>query len=158
MKNYKKGFFPVKSGFTLIELLIVIAIIGILAATVILGLNPVAKINAANDTTVKSNVDAVATALNIFAGTNGYFPATNDIATLSTAGDLTAMPTTPTGAVYTWTSLTSAGAACTTALKNCSRVAVSSGKMFAPVTAGNVWCWISKTGTAAETTVALCAP
>lgn len=147
-----------KKGFTLIELLIVIAIIGILAAAVMLGLNPVAKINSANDSTVKSNVQAVATALNVFAGTKGYFPGSGDTTALYAAGDLTAMPTTPTGVTYTWTSFTSAGGVCYTVSLNCSRAAVKSSKMFAPVTAGNVWCWKSVTGAAAESTVALCLP
>lgn len=148
----------IKKGFTLIELLIVIAIIGILAAVVMLALNPVAKINSANDATVKSNVDAVSTALNVYAGTNGFFPFTNDTATLFAAGDLTASPVTPTGTTYTWVAQTSAGGACTTALKNCAKVAVQSSKMFGPVTVGDVWCWRSATGVAAETTVAACIP
>jgi len=147
----------IKKGFTLIELLITIAIIGILSAAVLVGLNPVAKINAANDATVKTNVGTVSTALNVFAGANGYFPASADIATLATAGDLTALPTTPTGVTYTWVSQTAASGACTTALKNCSKVAVSTNKMFAPVTAGDVWCWKSATGVAGEATAAVCA-
>ena len=53
-------------GFTLIELLITIAIVGILSAAVLVGINPAKKIAQANDSKVKSNVGQVATALQSF--------------------------------------------------------------------------------------------
>ena len=52
-----------QKGFTLIELLIVIAILGILAAVVLVAINPAQRIAEANDTKAKSNVSVVATAI-----------------------------------------------------------------------------------------------
>jgi prepilin-type N-terminal cleavage/methylation domain-containing protein len=50
-------------GFTLIELLVVIAILGILAAVVLVAINPAERIAEAKDTQVKSDLSAVATAI-----------------------------------------------------------------------------------------------
>lgn len=56
-----KGFIA-SAGFTLIELLIVIAILGIIIAAVIAGIDPVDKINAANDAKVQADIGAIGTA------------------------------------------------------------------------------------------------
>ena len=88
----------IKKGFTLIELLITIAIIGILSAAVLVGLNPAQKIKQANDAKVKSDVGQVATALQAYYTSKGYFPLTGTTAmnsALTTSGDLgTALSTT----------------------------------------------------------------
>jgi len=55
-----------KKGFTLIELLIVIGIIGILAAAVIVVLNPAELLAQARDGTRLSDVDSVVSAVNLY--------------------------------------------------------------------------------------------
>ena len=65
------------SGFTLIELLITIAIIGILSAAVLVGINPVQKMAQARDAKRKSDISVIRTALQNYAVMNGgmYPPA-----------------------------------------------------------------------------------
>jgi len=58
-----------KKGFTLIELLIVIGIIGILAAAVIVVLNPAELLAQARDGTRLSDVDSVTSAINLYIAT-----------------------------------------------------------------------------------------
>jgi prepilin-type N-terminal cleavage/methylation domain-containing protein len=55
-----------KKGFTLIELLIVIGIIGILAAAVIVVLNPAELLAQARDGTRLSDIDSVSSAVNLY--------------------------------------------------------------------------------------------
>lgn len=50
-------------GFTLIEMLLVIVIVGILMGAVVVGVNPVKRINDAKDAVVKSNVGTVGSAI-----------------------------------------------------------------------------------------------
>lgn len=83
-------------GFTLIELLIVMAIIGILAAVVLVGIDPVDKINAANDTKVQRDINALANAMESYAAINNGTYATTQ-AQLVTNGDLKAQLTAPAG-------------------------------------------------------------
>ena len=63
-----------KPGFTLIELLMVIAIIGILAALVIVSLQ--GATNKAKDASRISDVGSISTALEMFKAENGYYPFT----------------------------------------------------------------------------------
>ncbi len=64
-----------KRGFTLIELLIVIAILGILAAGVLVAIDPIDKINAAKDSKLQSDVRVLAVALESYAAShNGQYP------------------------------------------------------------------------------------
>lgn len=74
-------------GFTLVELLIVIAVIGILALVVILAINPDEKLKEARDSTRKTNINQLASALNDYFIQKGYYPEDiEDIGTWSTEG------------------------------------------------------------------------
>ena len=150
--NLKK-LFSLK-GFTLIELLIVIAILGILAAGVLVAINPIKRINQAKDSTIKSDIAQIANAMQVYytakaiGGTASYYPSV--VADLVSAGELKSAPAN--GVVSA-----KAPATCTTALGTCTNIAVSAA-LNDPAATGNVWCWRSSTVIAAETTVALCTP
>lgn len=83
-------------GFTLIELLIVIAILGILGVAVLVGINPVDKVRAANDAKVINDIGALASALESYAATHdGIYP--DSITELVTSGELKTEPIPPKG-------------------------------------------------------------
>ena len=55
-----------QKAFTLLELLVVIAVLGILAVAIITALNPVKKTNQAKDSSVKSDINQIANALQAY--------------------------------------------------------------------------------------------
>lgn len=63
---------PCRKGFTLIEMLIVVAIIGILASIVLLGIGPTRS--RARDARRISDLRQVQTALELYFGKNGAYP------------------------------------------------------------------------------------
>lgn len=117
-----RKFFSSK-GFTLIELLIVIAILGILAAGILVAIDPVDKINAANDAKVQNDVSNIGKAGEAYSIVQaGSFPAA--IGDLLTYGELKRIPVAPSGyAAYVYTA---SPAGCTTAAKNCISITVTS--------------------------------
>ncbi|MBI3341707.1 type II secretion system protein [Candidatus Curtissbacteria bacterium] len=141
-------------GFTLIELLIVIAIMGILAAAVLVAVNPLKRQQQARDSGRKSDVGQIATALQAWSTSpgQGNYPSngggTNGVAstvlTALTASDLKRVPDDPSGGAvhytYTANSATPGDSAVYAALE-------------APTgAAGSIWCWRSSTGIASEMT------
>ncbi len=86
-------------GFTLIELLIVIAVLGVLAAGILIAIDPVDRINSANDSRVQKDVASMANAGEAYAAThNGNYATTAEgMAALVSAGDLKVAPTAPNG-------------------------------------------------------------
>jgi len=140
----------IKKGFTLIELLITIAIIGILSAAVLVGINPIQKLNQANDSKAKSDVGQAATALQSYFTSNQAYPATtlNAMNTaLTGSGDLTANMTAGTGYTYTYTCTTCSGTGAAFALYS---------TLKAGAATNSLWCFRSATGTTADVTS--CAP
>lgn len=108
----------IQKGFTLVELLIVIAILGILGAGVLVAIDPVDKINSANDAKVQNGVGSIASASEAYAAAhNGSYQAT--AAELVTYGELKVLPAEPGGTAYIYAATTSTGTACTTPLENC---------------------------------------
>jgi len=144
-------------GFTLIELLIVIAILGIMATAVLVAINPTKKIDQSRDSNIKSDIAQISTGLQTFYTTKGtvgtaYYPLT--LAELVTAGELKSVPKYLGTTDYTYLKTTG----CTNVSPlYCTDVSVSYA-LNDELVAGNVWCWRSATGLAAETTVALCIP
>lgn len=61
-------------GFTMIELLVVIAVIGILAVALLASLNPLEQIRKGRDTRTRSDSSQLASALERYNASLGYFP------------------------------------------------------------------------------------
>ena len=148
----------IKKGFTLIELLITIAIVGILSAAVLVGINPAKKMAQANDSKVKNDVGQAATALQSYFTANGYYPLTTTGAmntALTTSGDLGAAMNTTT---YTYLAYQATGGvvACTNAVGSLCGAASLSGALQAGISTNSGWCYKTATGTVVDATV--CAP
>lgn len=134
-----------KKAFTLIELLVVIGILAVIAAGVVVLINPQDKLNAANDSKVQSDIGQGATAAQSYAAThNGYYPAVwND---LVVSGDLTVAPAAPAG--YVAYAFTPAPAGCTAGTTCTSLVVTGTLKSikYNAANGGPTWRWESSTG------------
>lgn len=74
-QRMKKVIFGVSSGgFTMIELLVVIAVIGILAVALLATLNPLEQIRKGRDTRTRSDSSQLASAIERYNASLGYFP------------------------------------------------------------------------------------
>ena len=67
----------VMKGFTLVELLIVIGVLGVLAATLIMTVNPIEQIKKSSDSTRKSDLAQIKRALDLYYDDNGRYPASS---------------------------------------------------------------------------------
>src|SRR3989344_5759609 len=99
-------------GFTLIELLIVIAILGILAAAVLVAINPGKRTRQAQDAQRKNDIGALSTELQGYYTSPGSGCYPDTLQELVTQGYLKQMPTQPGGAAYVYAT-TAAPATCT---------------------------------------------
>lgn len=96
---YSSTVLKSKLGFTLIELLIVIAVLGVLAAGVLVAINPIKKINQANDAKIKSNIGQLARAIQSYSTlNNGTYPASLD--GIVTSGEIKRIPDPPVTGSY----------------------------------------------------------
>jgi len=64
-------------GFTLIELLVVLGILGILAAVLLVTINPIAQLQKGNDARRKSDLEQIQRALELYYQDNGSYPASS---------------------------------------------------------------------------------
>jgi len=104
----------VKKGFTLVELLVVIAVIGVLAAVVLVAINPAKKLAQARDTQRKSGIQQISTGLSTYFTQKTSYPAA--LADLVTNNELKNLPKNPSGTDFSY-AVTPTG--CTTANKDC---------------------------------------
>lgn len=137
-------------GFTLVELLIVIAVLGVLVATVVTVINPAKRIKQANDAKIKNDIGQLASAMQAYYTFNLSYPTEFSTLGQSESGDLKNIPTAPTGSSY---NVSNTPNGCTTALKTCTDVLIYAA-LLDPTTGLGTWCWKSTTQTATE--VAAC--
>lgn len=142
LSAHKKKFL----GFTLIELLIVIAILGILAAAVLVAINPGKRTRQAQDAKRKNDVGALATELQGYFTSpgQGNYPASLEV--LVNDGYLKQMPQDPTSNLnYVYDYGTTEAAVWAT--------------LAEPTTTPGtyLWCFESTSGKASETTAGSCA-
>ena len=130
-----------QKGFTLVELLVVIAVIGVLAIAVVVAIDPLDKLHAADDSKVQGDIAQLASAMENYAVThNGAYATTQAI--LVTAGELKVALNDPSGVAYT----VNGGAAGT----------IFHALQSKKYTATPVWGWCSSTGRAGATTGTTC--
>lgn len=130
-------------GFTLIELLIVIAILGILAAAVLVAINPGKRTRQAQDAKRKNDIGTLATELQGYYTSpgSGYYP--SSLGVLTAQQYLKSMPTDPTS-----------GFAPSYDVNTGTTEAAVSFTLAEPTNTGGtwLWCWKSDTNTATEIT------
>ncbi|OGD95643.1 hypothetical protein A3F02_02645 [Candidatus Curtissbacteria bacterium RIFCSPHIGHO2_12_FULL_38_9b] len=152
INSAQKKFFK---GFTLIELLIVIAILGILAAAVLIAVNPAKRQRQARDAARKSDIGQIATALQAYYTTPGqgdYLGTSGTpggLAALTVTQDLKQIPTDPTGGEYSYS------------VESDSSEASIYDVLEDPTTDSTgtyLWCWQSAIGKAQEITSGSCTP
>jgi prepilin-type N-terminal cleavage/methylation domain-containing protein len=160
----KKGFtlkrelINAKRGFTLIELLIVIAILGILAAAVLVAINPAKRQKQARDSKVKSDIGQVATAAQAYFTTSGgSYP--DGLGTLLTNEDLKSLPAPPNeglqGPDYEYDT-DPVGCHGTTLPGDIACDEFALYEILEDPATGDIWCFRSFTGQASEVATGTC--
>lgn len=133
-------------GFTLIELLVVIAVLGVLAGGVFVAINPLKRIEQANDAKIKSDIGQISNASQAYFTTNLSYPKT--VQQLVDNGDLKTKPTQPkTNADYV---ITTAPDTCDGTSANVCTDIIISAPLGAPQATGGNYTWSSVTGQAGE--------
>lgn len=138
-------------GFTLIELLIVIAILGILAAAVLVAINPGKRTRQAQDAKRKNDIGAIATEMQGYFTSPGAGVYPTSLGVLTAQSYLKSMPLDPgtAGGQYYYSNNNAATP---------TEVAVAA-TLAEPTTTGGgswLWCWRSTTNTATEITAGSC--
>jgi prepilin-type N-terminal cleavage/methylation domain-containing protein len=94
IKSLLSRFSP--RGFTLIELLIVIAILGVLAATVLVAIDPVEQLNRGRDAGRKSSISQLGRALQAYYTATSAYPVVGGWnTTIVGSGDIKVFPANP---------------------------------------------------------------
>ena len=138
-------------GFTLIELLVVIAVIGVLAVALSAAINPIAKINSAKDSTVKSDMGQLVNALQAYYTGQSVSAYPAGLSTLTT-NELKTLPKQQGGGLGPCTASADYGYTSDSANK-----AAVWGCLF--TTGGTTyWCWDSTNGKIKSTNTAPASP
>ncbi len=149
-------------GFTLIELLIVIAILGILAAAVLIAINPTKRTGQARDAGRKNDIASIVTEVQAYYTTpgQGVYPSRDagvscsttigGLTVLTTSGGLKQVPTDPkSGYNYCYA---------TALVSSVGEASVYATLEQPTVSTNTLWCWKSVASNPVETTAAGCAP
>lgn len=145
-----------EQGFSLVELLVVITVLAVLAAGVMIFINPAKRFNQANDARIKSDINQISKALIAYYTINRRYPTvTEGLSALILDQDLRTIPSPPPGGepFYSYNANTACGVFPYTGCE-----AIVFYPLRDPAIPGNVWCWRSALGEASETTVAACVP
>lgn len=133
-------------GFTLIELLVVIAVLGVLAAGVFVAINPLKRINQANDAKIKSDIGQIANASQAYFVTKLSYPKT--VKQLVDSDDLRTEPKQPkTDTIYTIT--TTPDTCDGTSANPCTDITIQV-PLFAPQAEGGNYTWSTTAGQTGE--------
>lgn len=102
MRNYFK-LLQNKKGFTLIELLVVIGILGILAATVLVAINPLEQLARSRDSGRAQTITGLGHAVQAYFTSQGVYPTSNATwqTSLQTAGEINGIAANPQPTGYT---------------------------------------------------------
>ena len=133
-----------RKGFTLVELLVVIAVIGVLAAVVLVAINPAKKLGQARDAQTKSGEQQISTALSTYYTQMTSYPAA--LADLVTNGELKNLPKSPAGTDFNYSATPGT---CTTAAKDCTAAVLYYTYEYpntACATGSPYWGWTSSSG------------
>ncbi len=147
-----KKFAPTKfKGFTLIELLIVIAILGILAAAVLVAINPGKRTRQAQDAKRKNDIGALATEIQGYYTTPGAGCYPTNLQVLVTNSYLKQMPLDPTSnSQYTYGFSVPGTCATDSSADTGGTESFVYATLAEPITAGAAWCYQTSTGKAQE--------
>src|SRR3989344_8439871 len=152
LKSAHKKFFK---GFTLIELLIVIAILGILAAAVLVAINPGKRTRQAQDAQRKNDIGALATEVQGYYTTPGSGCYPDSLTVLTAQQYLKQMPTQP-GTTTAYLYATTASPANCTGDSGPTEVSIYA-TLMEPTSGGTqLWCYQTSSGKAQEVTTGSC--
>jgi prepilin-type N-terminal cleavage/methylation domain-containing protein len=131
-------------GFTLIELLIVIAIIGVLAASILVALNPAQRVASARNSRVRADLAALGTEAAVFATDSGLAGCTSGYPTGFNFAAVGCTGTAP--ANYRPSGAPASPGAAYTIAGNAGAITITGPAFADGVNAAGNWVWSSATG------------
>jgi len=154
MKNNKLKI----KGFTLIELLIVMGVLAVLMGVIVVGIDPLDKIESARDSKAQQDANTIATAMEAYAaGHEGDYPCNTgvfDSAAVVLSGELKAVPSAPSGRTYNYSLCTATNGAFASEVKSKKFTTDTNSPFYAGDPA--YWVWCASSGKAEQMTSVAC--